>query len=225
MAGGLPEIPETVDSPMQPLLLLALNAHAIALPTRTLVRARSCPPRMFDPASALIVIESPVGIAATAAGCVGAAVVAARRRSSSVVDEVARSSPIKHEMSIGDLLREYGVIALLFHFSVWCLTIAAAVSALSLAGPENLSAIPMLPADLFLADQPAGGLGRAAVILGLVEVTGPPRLALTVAVTPVISEKAREYEAVRNLEEAAWSAANRVATTAKALLPPQKDDQ
>ncbi|KAL3930720.1 MAG: hypothetical protein SGPRY_001419 [Prymnesium sp.] len=184
---------------MQPLLLLALNAHAIALPTRTLVRARSCPPRMFDPASALIVIESPVGIAATAAGCVGAAVVAARRRSSSVVDEVARSSPIKHEMSIGDLLREYGVIALLFHFSVWCLTIAAAVSALSLAGPENLSAIPMLPADLFLADQPA--------------------------VTPVISEKAREYEAVRNLEEAAWSAANRVATTAKALLPPQKDDQ
>ena len=45
-----------------------------------------------------------------------------------------------------------------------------------------------------------GSLGTLAVTLGLVEAIGPARLALTVAATPAISERARKYEIVRDTE-------------------------
>ena len=42
--------------------------------------------------------------------------------------------------------------------------------------------------------------GKIAVTLGLVEATGPARLALTIGATPRISERARQYAFVRNTE-------------------------
>lgn len=214
---------------MRSLLLLAGSlalAAGLVLPSRPLLPgpSRACSPQMIDPSTALAAIESPGGIATAAAG-VGAVAVAARKRSAEVV-EVAEevSAPAEEEMSIGELLKEYGVIALLFHFTVWCATIALAVSALSLAGSESLSSIPMVPAELLLADQPGGGLGRAAIVLGLVEVTGPPRLALTVAVTPAISGKAREFAVVRDAEQMLLGVVDGAVERVKSVLPPSKEE-
>jgi hypothetical protein len=46
----------------------------------------------------------------------------------------------------------------------------------------------------------AAVLGRLGASLGIVEVVGPLRLALTVAVTPPLSGTARRFEVVRNAE-------------------------
>ena len=87
------------------------------------------------------------------------------------------------EMSIGTMLREYGLIALAFHFTVWATCLATVYSALTFGvSPESLPE--------FL--QPAA--------VGVVEAIGPARLALTVAATPKVSEVARQYSAVREAE-------------------------
>lgn len=44
--------------------------------------------------------------------------------------------------------------------------------------------------------------GRVTATLAIVEAIGPARLALTIAATPSVSEVARQYESVRDLE--AW---------------------
>lgn len=175
---------------------------------------------MVDPSAALMAIESPTGLAATAAASVGVVVATRRSQQASKVVEVAQ--PIVEEdkeMSISELLKEYGVIALMFHFTVWCTTIALALTTLSLVGPENLASIPMLPVDMISGEQPVGGLGKAAVVLALVEVTGPPRLALTVAVTPVVSKKARSFAVVRDAEASLLGLFAKLTDTVKKLSP------
>lgn len=109
------------------------------------------------------------------------------------------------ELSIKELLSRYGVIALLFHFSVWSVCLITVFTLLSLGGDS------MLPDWLSGASDggegaaaAAGAAGKVAATLGLVEAVGPARLALTVAATPKVSERAREFEAVRDLEE--WAA-------------------
>jgi hypothetical protein len=108
------------------------------------------------------------------------------------------SSPSeKEEMSIKELLSEYGVIALLFHFTVWVGTLLSVYALLTF----GLGAY--LPDWLVGGEGSAGAAaGRLAATAGIVEVVGPARLALTVAVTPRISERAREFAAVRALEGA-----------------------
>ena len=61
------------------------------------------------------------------------------------------------------------------------------------------------------ASAAAGAAGRAAATLAVVEAIGPARLALTVAATPKVSERARQFKLVRDVEEAAMGAWERVA--------------
>ena len=103
------------------------------------------------------------------------------------------------EMSIGTMLREYGLIALAFHFTVWATCLATVYSALTFGvSPESLPEFLQPDADGGAAA--AGALGRVAATLGVVEAIGPARLALTVAATPKVSEVARQYSAVREAE-------------------------
>ena len=102
-------------------------------------------------------------------------------------------------MSIKQMLSEYGLIALLFHFTVWVASLTTVYTVLSL-GPDALSFL-----DEALGNEGggnmAGAAGRFAATLALVEAIGPARLALTVAATPKVSQVLREYEAVRDAEE------------------------
>ena len=102
------------------------------------------------------------------------------------------------EMSIGQMLKTYGVFALLFHFTVWITSIATVFTALTLSGGDLQP--PAFLADK-LGDVPTGALGKVAVTLALVEAVGPARLALTVAATPSVSNFARQFEWVSSAEE------------------------
>jgi len=101
------------------------------------------------------------------------------------------SAPGADHMGVGELLREYGLVAILFHFSVWITSLAAVYAGVSLAGPEVLSGLP----DWIPGEAQSGG--QLAVALGVVEVVGPARLALTVAATPAISRQARRIPLAR----------------------------
>ena len=120
----------------------------------------------------------------------------------------------EEELSIKELLSRYGVIALLFHFSVWvtCLT---SVFALLSFGLDIDALLPdwLLPED---AAAGAGFAGRAAATLAVVEGIGPARMALTVAATPKVSERARQYQLVRDIEAWATGAWEQVAGGSKA---------
>jgi hypothetical protein len=106
---------------------------------------------------------------------------------------------------IQTMLARFGLPALLFHFTVWVTSLATVFAALSLVGdPEQL--LQSLPD--FLRERlggegggAAGGLGRAAITLAVVEVIGPARLALTVAVAPTVADAVRKYEWFCTLEE------------------------
>jgi len=123
-------------------------------------------------------------------------------------------------MSIGRLLRDYGVVALGFHFTVWLLTVSTVFAAVSLAGSDLLAHLPSwLPVD---AGAGAGaGAGKIAVTLGVVEVIGPARLALTVAATPTVSARVRKTPlgrlVVRRAQVALGSALERVQVVMKRL--------
>ena len=111
------------------------------------------------------------------------------------------------ELSIKELLAQYGVIALLFHFSVWVTSLASVYALLTF----GLDVDALLPEWLAGPDEAeagaaaAGVAGRIAATLAVVEGIGPLRLALTVAATPKVSVAAREYQAVRDLEEWAYN--------------------
>jgi hypothetical protein len=100
-------------------------------------------------------------------------------------------------LGIKELLTEYGVIALGFHFSVW-ITCLATVYALLSFGLD----LSVIFAKLGIESaQSAGFAGRITATLGLVEVIGPARFALTAAATPTVSKWARKIKAIRDLEE------------------------
>ena len=110
------------------------------------------------------------------------------------------------EMSIKDLLTEYGVIALVFHFTVWITSIITVYTLLSFdfeGLPEWLSFLNAEEADADGVGSAAGFGARIATTLGIVEAVGPARLALTVTATPKVSERAREFAVVRDVE--AWA--------------------
>ena len=115
-------------------------------------------------------------------------------------------------MSLRELLAEYGLIALLFHFSVWvsCLT---AVFALFSFGLDVNSVLPewlRASGEADAAGSAAGLAGKAVATLAVVEAVGPARLALTVAATPRVSERARTFKAVRDLEAAVMDVSAKV---------------
>lgn len=112
----------------------------------------------------------------------------------------AKKEEEKEEMSIKELLTEYGVIALAFHFTVWitCLTTCFAIFSVGL----DVSSLPewLVPEGGEGAAEAGGFAARAAATLGVVEAIGPARLALTVAATPKISPWARQFELVQDIE-------------------------
>mmetsp|Transcript_68484 Transcript_68484/g.107936 ORF Transcript_68484/g.107936 Transcript_68484/m.107936 type:complete len:267 (-) Transcript_68484:53-853(-) len=100
-------------------------------------------------------------------------------------------------LGIKELLTEYGVIALGFHFSVW-ITCLATVYALLSFGLD----LSVIFAKLGIESaESAGFAGRITATLGLVEVIGPARVALTAAATPTVSKWARKIKAIRDLEQ------------------------
>jgi hypothetical protein len=80
------------------------------------------------------------------------------------------------------------------------------VYALLSAGLDLDGLLPdwLLPtADEASAAEGASVAARIAATLAVVEAVGPARLALTVAATPTVSESARQFAVVRNVE--AWA--------------------
>lgn len=114
----------------------------------------------------------------------------------------------EEELSIVGLLERYGVVALVFHFTVWVATLSTVFLALSVGDPAALLALlPSFIRDAVAEDN--GSLDAAAklpVALALCEVVGPARLALTLAATPPLSERARRNDAFVRVEAAILAA-------------------
>ena len=129
-------------------------------------------------------------------------------------EEIAEAKEEKEEMSIKALLSEYGLIALVFHFSVWCTSLATVYALLTLGLADSLAGVlSRLGLEGGALNGAAGLAGRATATFGIVEAIGPARLALTVAATPKVSERARQYAAVRDAE--AWVQSQIETITAK----------
>lgn len=94
------------------------------------------------------------------------------------------------EKGVGELLREYGVVAVGFHFSVWVSSLVLVYAALAVAGSDVLA---MLPVSLGAG----ASMGQLAATLGIVEAVGPARLALTIAATPAVSKAVRGVPILR----------------------------
>ena len=104
------------------------------------------------------------------------------------------------EPGLGDVLRKYGVVALVFHFSVWLTTLSASVAALSVYDTTTLLEALPEPLRSQLPSQ-SSGAATLPVALALCEVVGPARLALTVAATPAVAGALRENRRFVELED------------------------
>lgn len=126
----------------------------------------------------------------------------------SSVSPAAAAAPAaeqEEKLSIQQLLAQYGVIALLFHFTVWVTTITTVYGVLS----SGLDVSSLLPAELTggAAAEMGAAAGTAAATFAIVEgPLGPPRLALTITATPAVSRKARQFKVVRDVEAFALNA-------------------
>ena len=100
---------------------------------------------------------------------------------------------------LGDVLRKYGVVALVFHFSVWLTTLSASVAALSVYDTTTL--LEALPEPLRGQIPLTSGAATLPVALALCEVVGPARLALTVAATPAVASTLRSNARFVELED------------------------
>ena len=100
---------------------------------------------------------------------------------------------------LGDVLRKYGVVALVFHFSVWLTTLSASVAALSVYDTSTL--LEALPEPLRGQIPLTSGAATLPVALALCEVVGPARLALTVAATPAVAGALRSNARFVELED------------------------
>ena len=100
---------------------------------------------------------------------------------------------------LGDVLRKYGVVALVFHFSVWLTTLSASVAALSVYDTSTL--LEALPEPLRGQIPISSGAATLPVALALCEVVGPARLALTVAATPAVAGALRSNARFVELED------------------------
>ena len=103
------------------------------------------------------------------------------------------------EPGLGDVLRKYGVVALVFHFSVWLTTLSASVAALSVYDTSTL--LEALPEPLRGQIPLTSGAATLPVALALCEVVGPARLALTVAATPAVAGALRSNARFVELED------------------------
>jgi hypothetical protein len=210
------------------MLCLVASTPAFTPGTPGLVRSRApvtpYPRMVLDPA-VLQSVADPV----TASGAVGvvvslAAVRQAADRRATMAAEAAELAAAEAaaaaaaeaedgELSIKQLLQQYGVIAVMFHFTVWISTLTLTYTALSVVGVASIAnSVPMLAGLLGGeggdAAAATGSMATLGVTLGLVEAIGPARLALTVAATPAISERAREFELVRDTEARIMEAAS-----------------
>lgn len=184
------------------LLFLPSTGLLAGAPVRTCIarvpgHAGTTPSMLLD-----VALQDPQALAAgaVAAGGIGGVAFTRKRRAGQAgYKQVEKETEEKKELDLSEMLRQYGVFALLFHFSVWITSLALVYSALSLGGDVDLSMIPFLPTTDATAG--AGVLGRVAVTLGVVEAIGPARLALTIAATPAVSERARRIESVREAEQ------------------------
>jgi hypothetical protein len=132
------------------------------------------------------------------------------------------------EMSIKELLQRYGVVAILFHFSVWTSCMALGYTVLSIGDPVKLiSALPptlrqMLPMEASSEGAAmAEGLAvfKLQLSLGICEVIGPARFALTAVATPTVSTFARQSDIFCELENGINSQLKKIP-----FLAPEKTD-
>lgn len=187
------------------LLLLSYSAPATSFSERGLMATRTAPRLAWRTVGRSVVEPQKTGTVETPAS------------KAAELDEVKAASPSEAvlddkddgHMSIPKLLREYGFIALFFHFSVWISSVTVVYSILStgfeLEMPEALQSLfgnssPAEEADFAEAATAGVGAARVAATLALVEAVGPLRLGLTVAATPSVSKWARQYAAVRRAE-------------------------
>ena len=111
----------------------------------------------------------------------------------------------ENELSIKELLTQYGVIALLFHFTARSRALrpsscsSTLASTLTACCPSGSCLERLRPRAPRARPQPWAWAARLPRRSPLVEAAGPARLALTVAATPKVSEKVREYQVVRDL--------------------------
>eukprot|EP00930_Biecheleria_cincta_P045692 TRINITY_DN31494_c0_g1_i1.p1 TRINITY_DN31494_c0_g1~~TRINITY_DN31494_c0_g1_i1.p1 ORF type:complete len:226 (-),score=26.06 TRINITY_DN31494_c0_g1_i1:51-728(-) len=98
--------------------------------------------------------------------------------------------------SMSELLSQYGLPAVSFHFLVWVVSLSTAYFLISASG-DLFSLTQGLPDDLkekigLSGDGQTGQMGSGALALAVVEVIGPARLALTVAAAPAFSKAVRQ---------------------------------
>eukprot|EP00617_Octactis_speculum_P001400 CAMPEP_0185775528 /NCGR_PEP_ID=MMETSP1174-20130828/82367_1 /TAXON_ID=35687 /ORGANISM="Dictyocha speculum, Strain CCMP1381" /LENGTH=169 /DNA_ID=CAMNT_0028463143 /DNA_START=116 /DNA_END=625 /DNA_ORIENTATION=+ len=106
------------------------------------------------------------------------------------------------EPGIRQLLTDYGLFAVAFHFSVWVSCITVVYTLLTLGMDEKISALFSTDdLSVFGFDlKAAGSVGELGLTMALVEAVGPLRLGLTLAATPSISRYARQFEWVQETE-------------------------
>ncbi|KAJ1448613.1 hypothetical protein M885DRAFT_623269 [Pelagophyceae sp. CCMP2097] len=131
--------------------------------------------------------------------------------------------PEAKELGLGELLEQYGLVAVIFHFGVFSVCCTAGFAALSLGDPAAI--IEKLPD--FVREKLQGEEGgdvaagsifalKCQVTYAVVELFGPARLALTVTATPAVAGIVRKVPALAALEEKSRDAILR-------LLPAKKD--
>mmetsp|Transcript_14752 Transcript_14752/g.29890 ORF Transcript_14752/g.29890 Transcript_14752/m.29890 type:complete len:190 (-) Transcript_14752:225-794(-) len=81
------------------------------------------------------------------------------------------------------IFKDYGTVALLFHFSVWSMTLASSYAAVS----NGLPVAQYLPHE-FQENIP-GKAGDLAIAYLATEATGPVRTLLTLSVVPLLARK------------------------------------
>ena len=121
------------------------------------------------------------------------------------------------EEGLGDIAKKYGVIALLFHFSVWICTLSASVAALNVYDPVVL--LDALPEALRSHMPQSSAAATFPIALALCEVIGPVRLALTVAATPAVAATLRGNARFVEVEGSVNARLGRGITEARKALP------
>eukprot|EP00470_Lotharella_oceanica_P013373 CAMPEP_0170182078 /NCGR_PEP_ID=MMETSP0040_2-20121228/26853_1 /TAXON_ID=641309 /ORGANISM="Lotharella oceanica, Strain CCMP622" /LENGTH=134 /DNA_ID=CAMNT_0010427363 /DNA_START=189 /DNA_END=593 /DNA_ORIENTATION=+ len=91
------------------------------------------------------------------------------------------------------VFQDYGLVALVFHFSIWSMTLASSYAAVS----NGLPVVQYLPHEF--QENVSGKAGDLAVAYLATEATGPVRTLFTLSVVPLLARKLKGLQ--RNVDE------------------------